>query len=135
MHKATCKDNLSKKKHVLFIFPPQLVNSPRQNKGWVNIVLRITGGGNIEMNEIAANYPINSTDLRRPFGRPFGFGHFGYGRRPWGYRPYGFGFPFAAGLLGGLAAGSLIGGPYGYGYPYGGYPYPYTYPAYPYYPY
>lgn len=118
----------------IFIFPPQLGKSPRQNQGWVNIVLRITGGGYIEMNEIAANYPINSADLRRPFGRPFG-GHFGYGRRPWGYRPYGFGVPFAAGLLGGLAAGSLIGGPYYGGYAYGGYPYPYPYPSYPYYPY
>ncbi|MFP9126497.1 hypothetical protein [Niallia sp. BSM11] len=77
------------------------------------------------MNEIAANYGFYQNDLRRPIGfgrRPF--------YRPWGFRP-GFGAPFAAGLLGGLAAGALIGGPYYGGYPYYPYP-PYPYPYYPY---
>lgn len=80
------------------------------------------------MNEIAANYGYNQNDLRIiGFGRrPYGFGRRPF-YRPWGFRPYGFGAPFAAGLLGGLAAGALIGGPF-----YGGYPFYQPYPFFPY---
>lgn len=77
------------------------------------------------------NYDPNDVRIFRPFGfRPWGFGFrpWGFGFRPWGF---GFGAPFVGGLLGGLTAGALLGGPwgygYGYGYPYFGYGYPFWY--------
>ncbi|WP_050615230.1 hypothetical protein [Bacillus testis] len=65
--------------------------------------------------------PINLSDTRRPFwgGRP-GWGvrpGWGWGGPGWGWGG-GFGAPFVGGLVGGLAASALIGGPYGFGYPY-----------------
>lgn len=43
-------------------------------------------------------------------------------RRPFMFFPYGFGLPFAGGLIGGLALGSLIRPRPYYGYPYYAYP-------------
>ena len=55
-------------------------------------------------------------------------GHGGYSRGGYGYGGGGASFALGAGLLTGVALGSLASSPYGYGYGYG---YP-TYPAYPY---
>jgi hypothetical protein len=63
------------------------------------------------------------------YGRGWGYPNYGYYRRGWGYPNYGYyrrryyGGALAAGLIGGLALGSIAS--YGYGYPAYGYGYPY----------
>ncbi|MEK3797342.1 spore coat protein [Peribacillus sp. FSL H8-0477] len=65
---------------------------------------------------------VNPSDMRRPwgYGRPYG-----YGRPPYGYGGYGGGFGgfgpgFGPGLVGGLAAGTLLAPALygGFGYPF-----------------
>jgi hypothetical protein len=94
--------------------------------------------------EIAGSAPTEQVQWWR--GR--GWGGYGWGwRRPyygggwgggWGWRrPYYGGGALAAGLIGGLALGTLAAGAgsyYGYGYPSYGYGYGYPYSGYGYYP-
>src|SRR3954464_13801339 len=70
--------------------------------------------------------------------RGYGFRGYGWGGYGWGWRrPYYGGGALAAGLIGGLALGTLAasaGSYYGYGYPSYGYGYGYPYSGYGYYP-
>src|SRR5215208_2232254 len=82
------------------------------------------------VHEIAGSAPTEQV----PWWRGRGWGGYGWGWR----RPYYGGGTLAAGLIGGLALGSLAasaGSYYGYGYPsYYGYGYGYPYSGYGYYP-
>jgi len=89
--------------------------------------------------EIAGTAPTEQVRWGGGWGwRGGGYGFRGYGWRGYGYgwrRPYYGGGALAAGLIGGLALGTLAASTsyYGYGYPYYGYGYSpayYTYPAY-----